>query len=325
MHIHPSLALLCALACAPALAADPADVALAPDAPGADAAAAPGEVARPARIRLFGQNGVALTMYTNARCEDEYDEEISASGAVSHGFKTLFGKKRPNETIGIPETESTRTLASRDKLMANPYYLEYPLVPGQPVMLEAQISNNPSGLRCNRRVQATFIPEAGTDYEGDMIRDFANRVCRMEVRRVAADGRYGMVRDVPLPSTCAEEAATAPMMVMLFEPGRVQYRFAEAGAGVDELDDDEDSLEDFEEIMAEAPLPPGMTLCLVAPGGVADGPLGQRLPSLLQARGAQVRTVSGDSDALQAQWHLTEERPLTVPLAEYYCRAMALD
>src|SRR5690606_13304715 len=116
MHIHPSLALLCALACAPALAADPAEAALLPDAPGADAAAAPGEVARPARIRLFGQNGVALTMYTSARCEDEYDEEISASGAVSHGFKTLFGKKRPNETIGIPETESTRTLASRDKL-----------------------------------------------------------------------------------------------------------------------------------------------------------------------------------------------------------------
>lgn len=307
MPVRSILVFLGALFCAQALAAE---------------AAAP--VERPARIRLFGQNGVALTMYTNARCEREYDEEIDASGSLSHGFRTLLGKKRRNVTIGIPETDNTRNLAARDRLMANPYYLEYPLVPGQPVMLEAQVSNNPQGWGCARRVQVAFVPEPGEDYEGDMIRDFENGVCLMAIRRVAVDGQLSPVRALPVRRACeAEPTEAVPLMVMLFEPDRLQYRSAEAGAGVEELDDDEDDIEDFEAAIAEAPILPGMTLCIVAAGDAEASPLGSRLPALLEARGTQVRVVRGDANALQAEWRLTEERPLTFPLAEYYCRSIA--
>ncbi|GAB3510024.1 hypothetical protein [Pseudoxanthomonas daejeonensis] len=308
MPVRPILALLGALLCAPAAA----DEVLAP-------------VERPARIRLFGQNGVSLTMYTNARCEKEYDEEISASGSLSHGFKTLFGKKQENSTIGIPETEATRNLAMRDKLMANPYYLEFPLVPGQPVLLQAQVASA-SGWRCARDVRAAFVPEPGADYEGEMIRDFDNGICAVSIRRVATDGPPGPIALSSVPRTCDAGAVEAePLMVMLFEPEIVRYRLAEAGAGIDELydADDKDSIEDFEEVMAEAPLPAGMALCIVTADAARASPLARRLPALLDARGAQVKLIEASADALQAQWQLTGEQPLTFPLVEYYCRSAA--
>ncbi|MCD9088266.1 hypothetical protein [Stenotrophomonas sp. SY1] len=292
--------------------------------PIAQPGAAAATVERPARIRLFGQNGVGLTMYTNARCEDEYDEEIEASGSLSHGFKTLVGKKRPNESIGIPETEHTRNLADRDRLLANPYYAEHPLVPGQRVLLEANIASG-SGWSCNRGrgIQTSFIPEPGVDYEGDMIRDFQGGSCSIAIRRVSADGGLTPVPSEPLPATCAADSGeVAPLMVMLFEPGRMQYRWAEQGAGIDELDNDDDSVEDFEEMMAEAPIAADTAICIIADDAADSSELGKALPAQLQARGVTDRVLRYRSKALETEWQLTAERPLNFALAEYYCHAV---
>lgn len=306
MPVRSALLLLGALLCSHASASEP----LAP-------------VERPARIRLFGQNGVALTLYTNAHCEDAYEEQIDASGSMSHAFGTLFGKKGRNETLGIPETESTRKLSSRGHLMANPYYLEYPLVPGQPVILRAQIAAA-FGPRCQGDVLAAFTPEPGMDYEGDMIRDFDKRICALAIRRVLPDGQVASANGSAAPRTCrAETPPVLPLMALLFQFGSVQYRRAEAGARIQELDDDEDSVKDFEEAIAAAPLLPGMKLCIVSDEDAEDSPLLARLPALLEARGAQVQFIRASAEALQARWQLTEERPLTFPLAEYYCRSAA--
>lgn len=281
-------------------------------------------VERPARIRLFGQNGVGLTMYTNARCEDEYDEEIEASGAVSDYFKALVRKKRQNESIGIPETDSTRNLASRDKLWASPYYTEYPLVPGQPVFVRANVANG-SGWSCNRGrgIHIAFVPEPGVDYEGEMIRDFDGGSCGVAIRRVAGDGSVSAVRAGPVPAKCAVETVNAPeLMVMLLEADRLQYRLAEEGAGIDELDNDEDSIEDLQEMLTEAPIASGMPVCIVAADDTRTSEFGKKLPALLESRGVQGQVVHGDAKALAAEWHLTEERPLTFGLAEHYCRSV---
>lgn len=314
MKIRLLVAALAGLACADAFAVEDT----APREPIAT-------IERPARIRLFGQNGVGLTMYTNARCEDEYDEEIEASGALSHNFKALVGKKRPNESIGIPETDSTRNLASRDKLWASPYYAEYPLVPGQPVSLQANIASG-SGWSCNRGrgIHIAFVPEPGVDYEGDMIRDFGGGSCGIAIRRVAEDGSVSAVLGTPVPARCAVETAKVPeLMVMLLEADRLQYRLAEEGAGVDELDNDDDSIEDLQEMLAEAPIAQGMPVCIVAADETRASEFGKALPALLQSRGVQGQVIHGDAKALASDWQLTAERPLTFALAEYYCRSVA--
>ncbi len=287
--------------------------------------AAPAAVERPARIRLLGQNGIGLTMYTNSPCEDEYEEEIEGSGALSLSFKALVGKRRANESIGIAETETTRTMEDRNQLMANPYYTEFPLVPGQPVALQAQIAAG-AGLSCGRGrgVHGMFVPEPGVDYEGEMVRDFKMMVCGISVRRVSSDGSLAPVQIEAWPRKCTAKAReTTPMMVMLFDSDRMQYRLAESGAGIDELDNDEDGVEDFEEMMAEAPLEDGAALCIVGDDALDSSELGRKLPALLEARGIKDRALRFSSKALEVEWGLTEQHPLNFALAEYYCRSAA--
>lgn len=313
MKIRLLVMVLTGLACADAFAMED----IAPQEPMVN-------VERPARVRLFGQNGVGLTLYTNARCEDGYDEEIEASGAVSDYFKALVRKKRQNESIGIPETDNTRNLASRDKLWASPYYTEYPLVPGQPVSVRANVANG-SGWSCNRGrgIHVAFVPEPGVDYEGEMIRDFAGGSCGIAIRRVAGDGSVSAVRAGPVAAKCAVEPVKAPeLMVMLLEEDRLQYRLAEEGAGVDELDNDEDSIEDLQEMLTEAPIAPGMPVCIVAADDTRTSEFGRKLPGLLESRGVQGQVIHGDAKALVTEWQLPEERPLTFGLVEHYCRSV---
>ncbi|WP_313495485.1 hypothetical protein [Stenotrophomonas sp.] len=281
-------------------------------------------VERPARIRLFGQNGVGLTMYTNALCEKQYDEEIEASGSIGHYFKAMVRKKPENISIGMPETDDTRNLATRDKLWASPYYSEHPLVPGQPVRLQANIANG-SGWTCNRGrgIEISFVPEPGMDYEGDMIRDFEGGHCGIALRQVAADGTVTPLVGRLMPPKCPAEPAPAPsLMVMMMDADNLQYRLAEEGAGIDELDNDEDSVEDLEEMIAEAPLAGGMPLCIVTSGDADASEFGKKLPALLEKRGVQSQVVRVDGKALAAEWGLTEQRPLNFALAEHYCRSV---
>lgn len=95
--------------------------------------------------------------------------------------------KRPNQPIGIPEPGSTRNLALRDRLWASLYCAAYPLVPGQPVSLQANIASG-SGWNCNpsRGIHIAFVPEQGVDYEGDMSRDFGGGSCGIAIRQRAA-------------------------------------------------------------------------------------------------------------------------------------------
>lgn len=283
------------------------------------------KVERPARIRLFGQNGVGLTMYTNAVCRKEYDEEIEASGSLGNYFKAMVRKKPENISIGMPETDDSRNLATRDKLWASPYYTEHALVPGQPVLLQANIANG-SGWTCNRGrgIELGFVPEPGVDYEGDMIRDFEGGSCGIAIRRLEADGSTApIVGQIP-PSKCeARPARTPSLMVMLMNADNLQYRLAEEDAGIDELDNDEDSLEDLEEMIAEAPITAAMPVCIVASADSRDSEFGKKLPALLEKRGVQSQVMRVDANALTAEWGLTEQQPLGFALAEYYCRSVS--
>jgi hypothetical protein len=53
----------------------------------------------PARLRAFGQNGVGLTLHTNAVCRDDYEEEIEVSGSLGNGFRAVGGKAAPTVSV----------------------------------------------------------------------------------------------------------------------------------------------------------------------------------------------------------------------------------
>lgn len=109
--------------------------------------AADGLVAAPARLRTFGQNGVGLTLNTNAMCEDQYDEEIEVPGSLGNAFRSMVGEI-PGTSLGMPETGSIRTINEGKVSMVKPYYREYALVAGKPVMVQADIQSA-ANIRCS--------------------------------------------------------------------------------------------------------------------------------------------------------------------------------
>ncbi len=173
-----------------------------------DAAATTGAdagVASP-RLRLFGQNGVGVVLYTNTTCTRKFDEKIRASGSMGSAFGSMLGTAK-SETLGIPETTTTRSIGQRGMLLSKAYFREYALQAGTPVVIEAG-AGSPSGWRCDRMVTAAFTPEPGRDYEAAFDVDFAGGVCMLKVNAVAGDGSLSQVPVVPASKECASASPT---------------------------------------------------------------------------------------------------------------------
>lgn len=93
-----------------------------------------------ARIRMFGQNGVGIVLYKDAVCTATYGEKVRASGSLGSAFGSLMGSVK-NQAIGIPETQNTRNLHERKMIGSKPFYKEYAIEAGKPVVVEAGASS----------------------------------------------------------------------------------------------------------------------------------------------------------------------------------------
>lgn len=183
--------------------------ALAQEAQGADAE----RVLPLARVRIFGAAGRGVTMYTDATCSGEYRDVIEVSRSNFRALGGLFGGAPENVVIGIPETDTVRNMKS--VLWSKPNYEEYEVPGGKPLRLEARIENT-ADYRCARALSAWFVATPGLDYEVEM--DVADRMCRLQVRRVLTDGRLApqplrsrpMRCDQPGPAPGAESPEAAP-------------------------------------------------------------------------------------------------------------------
>lgn len=157
------------------------------------------------RLRLFGQNGIGMVLYTDAVCTRTYGEKIRASGSMGSAFSSMLGKVK-NESLGIPATATTRGLSERGMLLSKAYYREYSLAGGKPVVLEAGMQS-PTGWRCERTITSVFTPEPGRDYEAAMDVDFSDGVCTLKVNRVEPDGELVRVAVRPASKDCSAPVA----------------------------------------------------------------------------------------------------------------------
>ncbi|ABJ90031.1 hypothetical protein; hypothetical protein of the Tn5613 transposon [Xanthomonas oryzae pv. oryzae KACC 10331] len=116
-----------------------------------------------------------------------------------------------NQAIGIPETQNTRNLHERKMIGSKPFYKEYAIEAGKPVVVEAGASSPAywtstpgfkSGWTCGPLLASTFVPEAGADYEVALDLDFRNSLCTLAVKRVAADGQVTPVDVAPVSKDC---------------------------------------------------------------------------------------------------------------------------
>ena len=130
------------------------------------------------RIRLFGQNGGSSIMYSGIDCQAGNEgEKTNVGGGLGESFVS-FLRMDQSETLGIPQTEATQSLAKRDGILSKAFYKEFAIPAEKPVNLQLFPVTTPGttpqkGQRlliiesnsCYSPAIASFIPEKGKDYE----------------------------------------------------------------------------------------------------------------------------------------------------------------
>ncbi|WP_369977399.1 hypothetical protein [Xanthomonas bundabergensis] len=280
----------------------------------------PAQFPDPARLRVFGQNGVGLTLYTNAVCKDDYEEEIEVSGSLGNGFRALAGKRVPNISLGMPETVGVRTMEEGKVFMAKPYYREYALIPGQPVRVRAGIKSA-ANMRCASDFDVAFTPEAGADYEVAM--RFDMQACLLTVMKVAADGQLSPQPFAPAKQRCdtPRPEAQVPLLVFFFAPEEVHYRLSGNASEWSTYEDTQDEAESFDDEVREALQQPGAKVCAVAPAG-GGSPLYARLRALVHAHDDSA-AVWEQAESVRQALDLPQGQPLEFPAAAYQCMKAA--
>lgn len=181
LHTLPGLLMATLLMAGPALAQD------APDDAASVAPASTSVIDAPpaanARVRIFGQNGQGITMYTNAACRDTYTDEVEVARSGARAIGSLFGGAPENVSLGMPETPTVRNMKS--VLFSKPNYQEYAVAGGKPLIFDARVENT-NDYRCDRELTLQFTAEPGQDYEVFM--STAGGICRLSANHVGADG-----------------------------------------------------------------------------------------------------------------------------------------
>lgn len=158
----------------------------------------------PARVRIFGGAGRGITMYTDATCRNDYRGKIEVRRSNARAIGGLFGGAPDNIVIGIPTTDAVRNMKS--VLFSMPNYEEYEVPGGKPLIFEARIENT-GGYHCASTLSAQFVARPGLDYEVEM--EVAEKMCRLHIRQVQADGSLLPQQVRPTPKTCSVPASTA--------------------------------------------------------------------------------------------------------------------
>lgn len=172
-----------------------------------------------ARVRIFGQNGQAITMYTNAACREVYDNRVDIARSTHLVLNTMMSGAPANVSLGMPQTDAVRNMKS--VMFSRPSYEEYSVASGQPLIFDARVANT-NDYRCSGPLTLQFTPEPGNDYEIQMTT--ADRICRFGVRRVAADGSVQPEAFTLPPERCE---APAPAQAVVAAPAAVDETPAE--------------------------------------------------------------------------------------------------
>jgi hypothetical protein len=131
-----------------------------------------------ARIRLFGQNQKPSTMVVQVgQGADTKSIEVNVGGTVGDAFGSMLHMAE-NKSIGMPETENTRNITSRNGILSKAFYREFVIPADKPV----KVSNAFIGLSSATPMPSAgvtvihqqgsctgnaivFTPQAGKDYE----------------------------------------------------------------------------------------------------------------------------------------------------------------
>ncbi|EKT2106721.1 TPA: hypothetical protein UL927_004048 [Stenotrophomonas maltophilia] len=280
-----------------------------------DLTAYAGGAVPPARVRIYASLGRTTTLYTDAACREDYRDRIDVK----------YNNAGDKGVLGIPATETLRSKENERFSMLS--YQEYEVAGGKPLIVEARFDAS-SRMYCDGQLSGQFVARPGQDYEVEM--EVADKMCRLHLRQVHADGSTTPQVARKTPSTC--EGTRAPvrieprqdMQVLLFSPGQLQIQDARQGSAPERLTDDAGSTEALRKMLQQASSNPGTRLCVVVPATdyssalhdavrerVLDAP--QVLPSLWE----EAATVNSRRSA-------AADAPVDIAAAIAHCNAFPI-
>lgn len=175
--------------------------------------------AKNSRLRMFGQNGASAVLFRGSACVKDFwsEEGEKVSGGLGSAFSSFFGSVS-NTSLGIPETETSRNLASRDSLLSKAYFREYLIPSGQPSSMRLGFQDAsvfylppPQSVgqttyryeRINRGCHGaiSFVPDAQKDYEVGFT--WVGGACHAVVNEVVRNG--DAVELIPVPIAIAPD------------------------------------------------------------------------------------------------------------------------
>jgi hypothetical protein len=172
-----------------------------------------------ARVRFFGANGIRLGYYANAACVPDRGR-VTISGTLAQAFGSMMGA-RDNRSLGMPMTEYS--VAPRSGMLARGYFTEQTVDAGQPLVIQSSFVAAPAarsevdgqivsvtGLQC-RQSSALFTPEAGQDYEVELVPGPGR--CTLHVTRLLPASEGALASTVPVQVAAAVACPRAPVRV----------------------------------------------------------------------------------------------------------------
>lgn len=168
---------------------------------------------------MFGQNGAMAVLFRGSACVKDFwsEDGEKVSGGLGSAFGSFFGSVS-NTSLGIPETETSRNLSSRDGLLSKAYFREYLVPAGQassmrlgfrdvsPFYLPPLRHLGPTTFRyayvnpgCHGAI--SFVPDPGKDYE--VAFSWEGKTCHAALNEVVGNG--DAVELIPVPVSIAPD------------------------------------------------------------------------------------------------------------------------
>jgi hypothetical protein len=166
---------------------------------------------------MFGQIGATAVLFRGSACVKDFwsEEGEKASGGFGSAFSSFFGSVS-NTSLGIPETETSRNLSSRNGLLSKAYFREYSIPADQPSSMRLGFQDKAPfyipphfgpgtfsypyvDRSCHGAI--SFVPEAEKDYE--LAFSWQGKTCHAAVNEVVRN--RDTVGLIPVPVSAAPD------------------------------------------------------------------------------------------------------------------------
>lgn len=136
-----------------------------------------------ARLRVFGNNGIGMVIYTNMNeCPLSSENGLRVSGKIQQSINAFLSQE-DNISIGMPVSDRVKN--PYQSIFGNDFFTEL-VIPAKPITIQSTFTS--ADYSYCKPITVTLFPEAGKDYETVLNINKIDRYCQLKILRIDNDG-----------------------------------------------------------------------------------------------------------------------------------------